>query len=118
MTRAARGGKARLSMGGREQTTVPDELGARGEPVAHGAPGELADVQRHNAFVPKALVLHAVFYLIVLVTEGTFIRNGGVPVRQGAWPRGRWELSRAVGLDQTDLYPCAQQGRPRSGVAP
>lgn len=86
--------------------------------MAYEAPDELADVQRHSAFVPKALVFHAVFYLIVLVTEGTFIRNGGGPVRQGAWPRGRWEFSGSVGFDQTDLYPCAQQSRPRGGVTP
>lgn len=77
-----RGGKARLSMGGREQTTVPDELGARGEYVAHGAPDELADVQRHSAFVSRALVSHPVS-LVVLVTEGMFIRNGGAPARRG-----------------------------------
>mgnify|MGYP007117572997 CR=1 FL=1 len=71
-------GKARLFMGGRKQTTVPDELEARGEHVADGAPDELADVQRQSAFVPRGLVSHPAC-LIMLAIEDALIRDSGAP---------------------------------------
>ena len=94
-----RGDKAHQFMDGREQTVVPNALEAHGEHVAHEAPDELTDGQRHGTFVSEALVSHPDLYLIVLVTEDAFIRDGECPPgRQGAWPGDRGNCPGLSGL--------------------
>lgn len=71
-----RGSKARPFMGCREQTLVPDALGACGKHLAPEAPDELADRQCHCTSVPGAPVSHPDLYLTVRAAEDAFVRDG------------------------------------------